>query len=180
VARKLKTPAAETPPGAPATTPGEDDLAILIPDIPLTLAGRSVTVREPRFIQGMRIRAKAHALTRDLTASIQGGEGLTDDVMDVLSRHDALVKELICEVTENADIDWIDGLSEIDGEKLMLAWWACCGPFFVRQIARRLADTLRTQALVNAASAMRTSSKPSPQPDTALQASSGSATPNAN
>jgi len=165
---------------APKPDDGSKDLGILNPDITLELAGRTVTVREPRFVQGLRIRAKAHELTRDLTASIKSGEGFTDDVLDVLAKHDELARELVCEVTEGADVDWIEGLSDADGEKLLLAWWTCCGPFFVRQIARRLADEIRMQALVDSATAGATSSTPSPAPDTEPPTSLASATPSVN
>jgi len=170
---------------APQADEGAKDLSILVPDITLEIGGRTVTVREPRFLQGLRIRAKAHALARDLTASIKGGEGLTDDVLDVLARHDALVKELICDVTEGADAEWIDGLSDIDGETLMLAWWTCFGPFFIRQFSRRLADEMRTEALVALAMAERASAGStftpgSPPPATDASTNSANATPSVN
>jgi len=159
---------------------GAHDLSVMHPDVEMEIAGRRVTVREPRFLQGLRIRSKAHALVRDLAASIKGGEGLTDDVLDVLARHDALVRELIVEVTDGADIDWVEALSDIDGETLLLAWWSVCGPFFVRQIARRLADEARVQALIEQASGGPTSPSSSPQSVAANQPCSPSATPNVN
>ena len=180
MARKLQAAAAADNAATPPADDGAGDLAIMLPDIPLTLAGRTVTVREPRFVQSMRIRARAHALMQDLTASIKGGEGLTDDVLDVLAKHDVLVRELIVEVTEGADVGWIEGLSEPDGETLLLAWWTCCGPFFVRQIARRLGDGIRVQALMDQAFAGSMSSPPSPPSSTATSTGSSNTAPSVN
>lgn len=161
---------------------GADDLDVLSPDIELELAGRTVTVREYRFIGGLRARAKAKPLIDDLEKFVANGNAVeagVEDYVELLATHDALVRELMLDSIDGADADFIDGLSETDGEALLLTWWGVCGRFFVRVVAARLRDRLLAQAR-RAVSAGPTSSQPSALPDTAPPANSQPATPSVN
>jgi hypothetical protein len=174
MARKIDPNASATP---PTDDPGED-LAIVQPDQELELAGCKVTVLEYRFVDGLRVRAKAKALVADLRSLVESGEALTEDVLDVLATHGTLVRELMAEATDGADADWIDSLSADDGETLLLTWWAVNGPFFMRQIVRRLAEKAVFEAQLNG-SAGPTSSIGSSRPATAGPMNS-SASPSVN
>ena len=173
-------------PNQPAPKPGADnpleDLYVLAPDVPLTLAGRELTVREYRFIDGLRARAKAVPLIDDLTAMVDAGDAEDAGVeayLDLLARHEALVRELMVDSIEGADADFIDGLSDVDGTQLLVTWWTVAGRFFWRAVVGRLRDrtltTLRRRALAGP-----TSSPASPTPDMAAPANSAPATPSVN
>lgn len=163
----------------PATAPdtGRDDLAVMHPEISLPIAGRVVVVHEYGFTQGLRVRARAKALVADLQASIELGEALTEDMMDVLATHAELLKDLMAEslvrLPPEADAEaiasalaieraWVGQLGDADGNLLLAAWWGVCGPFFVRQVARRISQTIQLRG----PRAGPTSTPPSPPPDT--------------
>lgn len=86
-------------------------------------------MREYRFVDGMRVRAKAKHLVQDLHQQIAAGEALTEDVLNVLAVHADLVRELVIEATFGADADWYDALDDANGTQLLIAWWSVCGPF---------------------------------------------------
>lgn len=180
MARKIDPNAKPAPAPCEKEADGADDLTILHPDLELELAGRKVTVREYRFVPGLRVRAKAKPLVADLQAQIETGEALTEDVIDILAKHEALVRELILESIEEADADWIESLDDHDGQQLLLAWWGVNGPFFLGQIVRRLADRAVFKARLAAASDGATPSPSSSQPATASPTSSAPGTPTVN
>lgn len=166
----------------PKPQDGADDLDVLSPDVELEVGARTVTVREYRFISGLRARAKAKPLIDDLEKFVADGgaaEAGVEDYVELLATHDVLVRELMVDSIDGADADFIDGLNEADGEALLLAWWGVCGRFFVRVVAARLRDRLLAQAR-RAVSAGPMSLESSPQPDTALPANSAPATPSVN
>lgn len=150
-----------TPPQKPAREDGSKDLEILNPDVPLPIAGRDIVVREYGFVEGLRVRVKAKALTEALGAQIKTGHALLEDIQDVLAAHWDLVRELIADST-GQDHAWIESLNEADGELLLLTWWGVCGPFFVGIAVRRM----RQDRQVRAALAGLTSTPASPRPDT--------------
>lgn len=159
-----------------------EDLYVAMPDVPLKLAGRELTVREYRFIDGMRARAKAAPLIaalQTLTESGDAGDAGLESYLDLLARHDALVRELMADSIEGADEDFIDGLSAADGEQLLMAWWTVAGRFFWRSVVGRLRDRTLLE-LRRKASAGPTSSTPSPMPATATSNGSPPATPSDN
>lgn len=167
----------------PKHDPGVEDLNVLLPDVPLELAGRKLTVREYRFIDGLRVRLKAKPLIDDLETLAKDGAAADagiEDYIDLMAKHDVLVRELMAESIDGADADFIDGLSADDGYALLITWWGVAGRFFVRVVAGRLRDRLLVELRRNAGSAGPTSSASSPLPDTAPLASSATATPSVN
>jgi hypothetical protein len=156
-----------------------EDLNVLLPDVDLELAGRKLTVREYRFIGGLRARAKAKPLIDDLEKFVADGgaaEAGVEDYVELLAAHDVLVRDLMLDSIDGADADFIDALSEADGEALLLTWWGVCGRFFVRVVAARLRDRLLAQAR-RAVSAGPMSSESLPAPDMGQPANSQPATP---
>lgn len=177
----------DKPVEASAPESGADDLATLHPDAALPIAGRTVTMREYRFVPGMAVRVKGKPLTDALRGQIKSGSALTEDIIDVLAAHAALVRELMLDAIEGADKEpartdwaaWIEGLGDADGEQLLLLWWSVCGPFFLRQAVRRIGQQIQLQAdLERLAGA--TSTPASPPPATAMPSDSARLTPSAN
>lgn len=164
---------------APVQDTGADDLNVLAPDMQLVIGDRTLTVREYRFMEGLRVRAKARPLIDDLEAFVKDGAAVdagVEDYVELLAKHSALVRELIADSVQGIDADWIEALDDADGQVLLLTWWGVCGRFFVRVVAARLRDRLLAQAR-RVASAGPTSSPSLPQPDTAPLQTSESATP---
>lgn len=177
MARKVAKPVE-----APAPETGAGDLAVLHPDATETIGGRTVTLRAYRFVPGMQVRAKARPLIRDLQAQIQSGSALTEEILDVLAAHEALVRELIVAAIEGADdaradwAAWIAGLDDTNGELLLLVWWGVCGPFFLKTIVRRWQQARQLQEDLAALSAGPTPTPASSPPVTAHPDSSATST----
>lgn len=175
--RDAKTAAAQSETDNPL-----NDLYVLSPDVELTLAGRKLTVREYRFMQGMRMRAIAKPLVEALQALVEDGTAADAGIevyFDVLGQHVDLTRELMLASIEGADADFLGALGDIDGEQLLATWWTVCSRFFWRAVVARLRD--RTLAkLWRAEHVGPTSSAPSPTPATAALPSSASATPSVN
>lgn len=159
MARKVK------PKTQPRPDEGRDDLSVLHPEITLTLAGRAITVREYGFIEGLRLRAELAPLVADLGKLFEGGEGLLEDVLDVLGTHAEAVQRAIA-ASAGVDMDWVAKLGDAEGDQLVQAWWGVCGPFFVRQIVRRLRERLARAQLAGVSDGA-TPTPTSPPPDTA-------------
>lgn len=150
---------------------GRDDLSILHPEMSLTLAGRELMVREYGFVDGLRLRAQLKPFQAALTALFEKGEGLTDDVMELVGEHYDLLRHAIAK-SAGVDVEWIESLVGDEAETLLVAWWSICGPFFIHPLLRRLRERARRVQVL----AGQTSMPPSPTPDTAAPSSSG-ATP---
>lgn len=189
MARKLQSAPQSIDAGdePPQADDGVADLSVMLPDVTLTLAGRAVTVREYRFVDGLEARAKGKPLIDDLVEMMRSRAALdatVEDYVDLLVRHRNLVRELMATSIEGADADWIDSLGA-DGETLLLTWWGVCGRFFVRVAMRRILaevqrDLGRTAKATKAASAGQTSSASSPPPTTASPPSLNATTPSVN
>ena len=116
-----------------------DELAILHPERTLTVAGRALTVREYGFVEGLAVHRDARALVADLAALVRTqGDAPWDAVLDVLGQHDAVVIELVARACD-VEAEWLRGLSDADGQMLLMLWWAVNGPFFVRRVVTVLA-----------------------------------------
>lgn len=160
-----------------------EDLNVLMPDVPIEISGRSLVVREYSFIAGLHARAKARPFIDDLESMVKDGAAADagiEDYIDLMAKHDVLVRELMADSIDGADADFIDGLNAADGYALMATWWGVAGRFFVRVVAGRLRDRLFAELRRTAALAGPTSSTPSPLPDTVPPASSATATPSVN
>lgn len=180
MARKVDKPAEASAPES-----GAEDLAVLHPDVTETIDGRSITIRYYRFMPGMRVRAKSRKLISDLRAQIESGSALTEEVVDVLAAHEALVRDLMLDAIEGADkapertewAAWIAGLDDEDGELLLLVWWGVCGPFFLKTIVRRWQQTRQLQEDLKELSVGPTPTPVSSPPDTARPDNSATTTP---
>jgi hypothetical protein len=168
---------ADVPAPKPKAEEGGNDLAVLHPDVTCEIGDRTVTVREYRFIDGMRARAIGQPLIDELQAMRDGGrlqDAVLEDYIDMLARHPDVTRTLILDSVEGADADWIDSLSEGDGFSLVAQWWGVCGRFFARILVRRAAERVLHQARRAGA----TSSASSPREASASPPSSSATTRN--
>lgn len=133
---------------SPEAAVGQDDLSVLHPDITLTIAGESITVREYGFIEGMGLRPVVAPLIADLCTLIVT-KPLAEDVYDVLGTHVDLMRQAIA-VSVDRDPAWVEALNDRDGDDLVQAWWTVCGPFFLRQVVRRWQERSARDAMPSA------------------------------
>lgn len=170
MARLLSTP--DAPAGAsappPAAAPAADEVAILMPDVPLVVGGRSLVMREYRFGESLEVASVAAPLIADIARTIADAAPRYDQVRPLFARHRALVMQLVARA---ADVDpaWVSGLGRAEGELLVNTWFTVNCGFFVHEAAVLALEARRHEA----APAGHTSSSPSPALASAGSTSSG-------
>lgn len=143
---------------------GADDLEVLHPERTFLLAGITVTMREYGFVEGMKLANRAQPVVHDLAAITGVAEdgGLLEyaRLQAVFADHVDVILDMVAQACDQPRA-WVESLDPADGEKLLLAWWAVNGPFFVRRVL------METQLkLVNRLSAGAPSTPRSPPLDT--------------
>lgn len=144
--------------GGEASAAGSDDLAALdlptiAPDQPFELAGRVVTMREYRHLEGLRLLRWAKPFVDALYAMVaSGGEPPTlAQMRELMSEHAELVRDMVAQALTAVDgydaaavaaqrielAQWSEGLSDVDGQFLLAAWWQVNVSFFFRQMFER-------------------------------------------
>ena len=164
MARKIE----RKPKGAPTTgaPASQEDLAVLHPERTFTLAGREITVREYGHIEGLRLLAWAKPFTDDLYATIARGSKAPSvaAMAALLSTHADLVRDMVAHA---ADVEpaWVEGLNDVDGDLLVMAWWQVNAGFFIRRLlARAAAEKLEERQRAGAASIPPSSAPASDEP----------------
>lgn len=133
MAKKVAKPQESAP-----NTAGADDLQILHPEVRVQVAGREVVVREYGFIEGLRLRPTVQPLLDDLYALMKGRSLELEQIIVVLGKHADLVAKLIS-IAADVDGDFLNSLTQRDGQLLMMAWWSVNGPFYLSALVDRAA-----------------------------------------
>lgn len=117
---------------------GSDDLEILQPDYTLVIGGQTVTVREYRFFEGLRLQRDEQAFFEDLYKLLsEAGSGPSfDDVLALIGDHNLSVAVMVAQSIDR-DLEWVLALGEADGDALLLTWWQVNSSFFIRRVMRR-------------------------------------------
>lgn len=149
------------------TTSAEEEVDVLFPDIEVTVrdpdTGESVTltVREFRFLEGLKAQVRA----RPLIEALAGVEHTDDEIrdahaiMDVLADHAEAWCALIA-LASDRTADWVAGLSDADGNALGRAMWEANKAFLSLRVAEAALSRRPDE------SRSRKSSTPSSGPDT--------------
>ena len=126
-------------------TGGGAELEMLFPDRdvdvrdPDTGEVVTVTVREFRFLEGLRAQAEARALIVALTDAIDDDEELgTEVIADVMAEHAEAWLGLVGLSTGRERV-WLAQLADRDGDALSEALWEVNRGFFVRRVGAELA-----------------------------------------
>ena len=151
----------------PAPTAAED-AAILFPDVDVSVrdpdTGEMVTltVREYRFLEGLRIQATCRPLIEAIAETAVDGDDVdVGAIAAAMTDHAETWVTCIAHAT-GRDVEWIGRLSDTDGQALSVAMWGANRNFF----GRRLVEALRRRRKAEP-SPSPTSSMPSSGPDTA-------------
>lgn len=153
-------------PAAPKGAAGVNDVEILSPDQEITIDGRVVLVREYRFFEGLKLRARARPFFDDLYSLfvLAGPAPSFDDVSDLLGEHEAAVVDMVA-LSTGCEPEWIRGLDDQDGDTLLVTWWLVNAGFFIRRVMRRAAQERLASASQSAGPASSTLLS---QPDTSV------------
>lgn len=168
MARKVERKPKEAP--AKGASVSQDELSVLHPERTFTLDGREITVREYGHIEGLRLLAWAKPFTEDLYATIAHGSQPPSvaAMAELLATHADLVRDMVAQAAD-VEPSWVEGLSDVEGDLLVMAWWQVNAGFFIRRLlARAAAEKLEQRQRTGAAS-----TPPSSPPDSdALPATS--------
>lgn len=127
----------------------ENDLPILFPDQPITLSGKTLTVRELRFGEQLLHHAQLKPVADAFIAlaPLLTTDEVLNHVLDLLAaqRDHVLILVAVSCSPEDAPTEHIDELSQWigrlpphEGEDLLLVWWTVNKGFFVRRLLRPL------------------------------------------
>lgn len=132
-----------------AAASSASELEILHPEQFLTIAGQRVCVREYSFIEGLRLARLIDPFVRDLHSRLSQPDAApdVDELIAAMAAHEGRIVVFIAAAADVSE-DWVRGLNDEDGLKLLYAWWAANAAFFMRRTAirammRRTSETAR-------------------------------------
>ena len=136
----MTVPGARDPDRDPDRDPA-DELNILFPDLDLEIRDPdtgervTVTVRELRFLEGLRLAATVRPLIEAIADSVGAGEGGIDDaaIVQALTEH-AEAWLACCAQASSRDAAWLARLSDGDGDALSGVMWQANRGFFLRRL----------------------------------------------
>lgn len=155
-------------------TGADAELAVLFPDVDVTVrdpdTGASVelTVREFRFLEGLRAQVLAQPFIAALADAVgTGDEGALDApaIAAVLAEHAALWLELVARACER-DAAWLARLADADGDRVSEAMWSANGDFFMRRVVASVAARTRAENRSSSPSSSTSSCAPDTGADT--------------
>ncbi|MDH5259343.1 MAG: hypothetical protein OEX07_15115, partial [Gammaproteobacteria bacterium] len=106
----------------------------------LTIGGRSITIHEITFIDGMKVAGLITPMIDDLAdALLQTSDGeLGLSVLESLfAEHLAIFSSLIVTCSNIDNVNFINELSDEDGQQLLQIFWTVNSRFFMRRLQRR-------------------------------------------
>jgi len=154
-----------------ATHAPADELDVLFPDVDLTVrdpdtgAAVELTVREFRFLEGLRAQATARPFTEALAEVIGTADESALDapaIAGVLAEHGETWLALTAAACDR-DPEWLARLRDVDGDAVSEAMWSANGGFFMRRVVAAVAAARKG---VKRGSRSPSSSTPSSAQDT--------------
>lgn len=131
-----------------------NDLDVLLPDRDITLRGEPVTVREFSFVQGLKAEPLVRPMINDLQTlfAAEAGEDVEfSRLAEIFGRHaDAFLR--LVSLCVDRPVEWIEQLSDEDGQLLTMTFWTVNARFFTRRLVmRELTSLVRREVNVSAA-----------------------------
>ena len=124
-----------------------DDLAILHPQVTVTVGDQDVTVRELTLAQSLAVHADLQPLLADLLPHYASEAGIDSElILAVLARHPDLTIRLLAHAT-GRPAAWVGALRDSDGYLLMLHFVRLNTPFFAARLETAHQAARRRQAL---------------------------------
>lgn len=121
-----------------ATKEGSNDLATLIPNREITLAGETITVREYSFKDALTIGNEIDQFVTLIVTEMNGTNKMTIDKADLIIMNNLeLVYSLISKSIQKP-ISFIESLPYSDGLQLLDWWWVVNSHFFMNAVTRKI------------------------------------------
>lgn len=133
-----------TPTAAPDRKP-PSAFATLHPDHTLVIGGEEVQVRAFRFREGLRLQSQIGPFITALAEKMAAADDISVDTLtEIFGQYADQTSQLLA-VATGKDQDWVDALSDTDGEALLYAFWEANQDFFLRRVMTK-AVTLQMAA----------------------------------
>ena len=151
-----------------------EELEVLFPDVDLEVrdpdTGEAValTVREFRFLEGLRAQALARPFVEALAELIGTGEVSevgADAVAGLMADHAETWLALAARACERP-FEWVARLSDADGDALSDAMWSANAGFFMRRVVASVAAREPRESASRSAQSSTSSSAPATDADT--------------
>ncbi|MDF7669885.1 hypothetical protein PT276_01475 [Orbaceae bacterium ESL0721] len=116
----------------------QDDLAILMPNREISIAGETITVREYSFKDALTIGAEIEQFTVLIVAAMNESNKLTIEQADALIIDNLTLVNSLISIAINKPVSFIESLSYTDGLQLLDWWWVVNSAFFMNAVTRRI------------------------------------------
>jgi len=162
MARK-STPSKVEAAGEDSTSPAVA-LAEISPEVRLTVAGRTLTIREYGFFEGLEVAHKAQPLIAAMHAMCADGNLEYSRIRRLFGVHRDVVIEIAAQAAD-VEPEWVRGLERkpADAELFLDTWFGVNSSFFVHEVVVELREA-RQRVAMSTGSAL---SPNSPPPDSA-------------
>ena len=112
----------------------EQEAKILFPDAELEINGEKITVREFGFIEASKLQRTAEPIIEALARLGMDADNVkTEDFANAVADNIEAFTILIAKACDKP-VEWVEGLSDQDGNLLSAAFWEVNSGFFVRRL----------------------------------------------
>lgn len=156
---------------APAADEAASDIEILFPDETLEIAGKTVEVREFRYLEGLRAIALARPLLQGLAEMLEDGEFDALALDGLIADHHEVWIQLMA-ISTDQPATWIEGLPSREGRRLGMTFWRVNSRFFMEPLVFGGALARAMRQMANPSPSRSSSTPSSPEATDATPASS--------
>lgn len=108
------------------------------PDLEVLIGDEMVVVREYRFAEGLAIHSQARDLIQALRDLAEAPDEIPLDALEeVFGHHHEAILTMIAKSCDRST-EWVSGLPDAEGRRLMTTWWEANANFFMRRFALSL------------------------------------------
>lgn len=167
MARKIE-PRPDPQTSAAGDSPAAEQLAELVPNLSITVAGRDLVIREYGAFEGLEVAAQASAFMDDMVALGRAGDLTWTRVRRLLGKHPDATLAIAARAAD-VEPEWVRGLGRADLDLFLSSWFGVNAGFFVHEVVAAMQDAMMQAALSKAGT---TSSSASPTPASATSTGS--------
>jgi hypothetical protein len=126
-----------------------ESLAVLDPNVSITLADRAITVREYGFFEGLRVGAKAEGFIGDLHNMVRrDGELRFDRIRHLYGVHEDVVIAIAAQAAD-VEPEWVRSLGKVELETLLSTWFMVNAGFFAHEVMEVMREERHRAAMAS-------------------------------
>jgi hypothetical protein len=118
-----------------------EEVEILVPEMTIDIAGRKVTMREPSWVESLRIEPLLAPCVQYVRDRLEGtdikpeaSDQFLHILLDMMIEHYEAMLEVMIRCAD-VDREWVSTLKDSEGRKFMLLFWRVNWHFFVRRLS---------------------------------------------